>query len=112
MSRDESRRLADILEAIEAIRTHRRDPDGSAESVVQDAVLYRLVVIGEAAARISDATRAAAPQIEWHALIALRNRLAHSYWRIGMELIDEIVQNELAPLEDAARQLLDREHDE
>ena len=105
MTRDDTRRLADILEAIDEIRAHR-GAEGSEPSVVRDAVLYRLVVIGEAAARLSDQTRARAPEIEWRAIVALRNRLAHAYWRVSLGLIDEIVESELAPLEAAVRRLL------
>jgi uncharacterized protein with HEPN domain len=105
MSRGDAQRLADILEAIEEIRGHRSSEDAK-PSVVRDAVLYRLVVIGEAAGRLSDATQAGSPEIEWRAIVALRNRLAHAYWSVSLELIDEIIENELRPLEDAARRLL------
>jgi uncharacterized protein with HEPN domain len=95
-----------MLEAIEEIRAHRGSAQASEPSVVRDAVLYRLVVIGEAAGQLSEEARAAAPGIEWPAIVALRNRLAHAYWRVSLELVDEIVEEELDPLEDAVRRLL------
>jgi uncharacterized protein with HEPN domain len=68
---------------------------------------YRLVVIGEAVGALSEVTRAAAPEVEWRAIVALRNRLAHVYWRISMELIDEILEHDLDPLEGSIRRLLE-----
>jgi uncharacterized protein with HEPN domain len=49
--RDELR-LLDILRAIDTIRSHLAD--GGFDRKTSDAVLYNLVVIGEAAARVAD----------------------------------------------------------
>lgn len=105
MSRQDSQRLADIVEAIRAVRAHREAGEAT-QAVTRDAVLYRLVVIGEAAGALSEATRAAAPEIEWQAIVGLRNRLAHAYWQVSLELIDEIVEGDLDPLDEAAQRLL------
>ena len=61
MSRREVLRLRDIRDAIAVIREHIAS--GSFDRKTSDAVLYNLVVIGEAAAQISDETRARAPEI-------------------------------------------------
>jgi uncharacterized protein with HEPN domain len=52
-------RLRDIREAIATIRD--QIADGLSDRETSDAVLYNLVVIGEAAAQVSDETRARAP---------------------------------------------------
>lgn len=57
MSRRELLRLGDIREAIATIRSHIAS--GLFDRKTSDAVLYNLVVIGEAAAQISDETRLA-----------------------------------------------------
>ena len=48
MSREERERLHDMLEAIDAIRSHAAVVDKASPELVRDAILYRLVVIGEA----------------------------------------------------------------
>ena len=103
MSRRDEDRLADILESIDRIRDYR---DRGADAAVFDAILYRLLVLGEAAGSLSDETIATAPEIEWRAIVALRNRLAHTYWRISLPLIDEILEADIDPLERAVRRLL------
>jgi hypothetical protein len=59
LSRREVLRLGDIREAIATIRGHIAS--GSFDRKTSDAVLYNLVVIGEAAAQISDGVAAGRP---------------------------------------------------
>jgi uncharacterized protein with HEPN domain len=53
----------------------------------QSAVIHALIVIGEAATRVSDASQAELPAIRWHEIRGMRNRLAHDYSGID---IDEV----------------------
>ncbi|MET0603351.1 MAG: HepT-like ribonuclease domain-containing protein [Baekduia sp.] len=109
MSRDERERLDDILEALEAIRGH---VGGSLEapsidgSVVLDAVLFRLIVIGEAAKNVGAALREAAPDIRWSDYAGLRDIIAHQYFRIQKQIIEETVQRDLPVLLRAVEGLL------
>ena len=48
-------------------------------SLIYDATLRNLELIGEAATHVPDAVRAANPQIPWRLIIATRNRLIHGY---------------------------------
>ena len=47
MTRDERERLGDIAGAIETIRTHAVDTSAG-ERIKRDAILYNLVILGEA----------------------------------------------------------------
>jgi uncharacterized protein with HEPN domain len=105
VSRREELRLRDILAAIETIRSHLAG--GAFDRKTSDAVLYNLVVIGEAAAQLGDATRSEAPQIPWTSIVGLRNLIAHEYFRVDLDVIQDIVSESLDQLELAARQLLD-----
>lgn len=107
MSRRESLRLRDIREAIATIRGHIAA--GSFDRKTSDAVLYNLVVIGEAAAQISDDTRVLAPEIPWTKIVGLRNLVAHEYFRIDLDVIRAIVEEELDQLDRTAERLIDDE---
>ena len=107
MSRREALRLRDIREAIARIRGHIAT--GTFDRKTSDAVLYNLVVIGEAAAQISDETRKAAPEIPWTKIVGLRNLIAHEYFRIDLEVIQEIVTRQLDQLDETAERLVDEE---
>lgn len=97
--------MRDILAAIETIRSHLGG--GEFDRKTSDAVLYNLVVIGEAAAQLGDETRAAAQQVPWTSIVGLRNLVAHEYLRVDLDIIQDIVSESLDQLEVAARQLLD-----
>ena len=103
MSRREELRLRDIVKAISAIRTHVAD--GSFDPKTSDAVLYNLIVIGEAAAQVSRETRAQT-DIPWAKVIGLRNLVTHEYFRVDLEIIEAIIAEQLDPLEQAVSRLL------
>jgi uncharacterized protein with HEPN domain len=108
LSRGDELRLTDILEAIARIRSYapsEREPFVGAN---REAVLYNLVVIGEAAARMSDETRDAATGVPWSRIVGLRNLIAHQYFRIDTAIIREIIETQLADLERAVDELLRR----
>lgn len=63
-----------------------------AHTELQDMVIRRLEVIGEAARRISEETRRQTPQVPWRRIIGLRNVLVHQYEKVDLELIWEIAQ--------------------
>ncbi|HEY8565507.1 MAG TPA: HepT-like ribonuclease domain-containing protein [Beijerinckiaceae bacterium] len=62
------------------------------------AARYCLLVIGEAAAKLTDATRAAIPGVPWNAIRGLRNRLAHTYDAIADEVVFETISRDLPEL--------------
>ena len=62
-------------------------------------------MIGEAAAQIRPETRAQAPEIPWTRIVALRNLIAHEYFRVDLDVIRSITER-LDQLEAAATRLL------
>lgn len=109
MSRDGRERVQDILEALEAIA---RYVGGSLvepsieDPVVLDAVLFRLLVIGEAAKNIDDELRAAAPGVPWADYAGLRDLIAHQYFRVQKRIVENTVRSELSALKAAVETLL------
>lgn len=108
MSRAEAARLEDIVEAIERIRIYvgeiRR---GMPVMAGRDAILFRLVVIGEAVKDLPEELTAREPAIDWRAIAGMRDVLTHEYHRIDQGIVDDVVANLLDELEQAARRLLE-----
>lgn len=65
---------------------------------LQHAALFDLVVIGEALSKVPPAIRSAAPELPWNAIINLRNIIVHSYWQIDLEIVADVIENRLDPL--------------
>jgi uncharacterized protein with HEPN domain len=105
VSREERERFQDILDSIQAIRSHAASADNS-PLLVLDAILYRLVVIGEAVRAVSDETRSQHPDINWRGIAGLRDLLTHEYFRVDRKRIDDIIEQHLEPLARAVNQLL------
>jgi uncharacterized protein with HEPN domain len=63
-----------------------------------DAVIRNFEIIGEAANRLPENFREINPEINWHALRGLRNRIAHDYMGIDYSIIWELRRNYLPEL--------------
>lgn len=79
MSRRDAERFADILDAVEAIRSHLQRGDLS-DGLVYDAVRVRLIEIGEAVKSIPVEVVATEPGTPWRDIAAMRDTLAHRYF--------------------------------
>ena len=64
----------------------------------QHAIAKALENIGEAARKVSDATKAAHPAIPWDQMVAMRHRIAHDYFRLDLLKVWGIVTNEIPAL--------------
>jgi uncharacterized protein with HEPN domain len=62
------------------------------------ALVRVMEVIGEAAARVSDATRLRYPTIPWRSVIDLPNRLIHGYDTVDFEVVRQILDDDFPPL--------------
>jgi uncharacterized protein with HEPN domain len=61
-----------------------------ADPALRDAILYQLVVLGEAAkaALVAAPDLAAAhPSIDWKPIARMRDRVAHHYWATDREIV-------------------------
>ena len=82
-----------LLDMLEAARKAREFSAGLTESqfersdLHQNAIFNVLEVVGEAASRVSEATRKAHPEIPWRKIVGLRNRIVHGYFEIDVGII-------------------------
>lgn len=91
----------DMLQSAELIMiyTAQSSKDEFFENVqLQDAVIRRLMVIAEAARRVSGATRQTLPNISWQEINGMRNRLVHEYDDINLDIVWNVVQNQLSTM--------------
>ena len=107
MKRNDLERLEDIAAAIKTIRSHAADRS-SDERIRRDALLYNLLILGEAVKALDEETKGRRPEIPWRQIAGLRDLLAHEYYRIDATLINEIVKDDLAPLASAVTALRKR----
>ena len=70
---------------------------------LQDSVIRRLLVIAEAARRVSATTRQTLPNISWQEINGMRNRLVHEYDDINLNIVWNVIQFEIPPLIEALK---------
>ena len=66
-----------------------------ADRRTQAAVLYEIIVIGEAANRLSDDFRAQHANIPWKEIVGMRNILAHQYDKVDADEVWNVVHRDL-----------------
>jgi len=101
--------LVDILEAAKIALDYVSDKSKTEflnDLQCQDAVIRRLEIIGEAARRISDETRAAHPDLPWSEMVSMRNIMIHEYDDIDLVIVWETVQNDLPSLVESLEMIL------
>lgn len=62
------------------------------------AVIYTLVVVGEAAAQVPSERRARIQNAPWGDIVGMRNKLVHHYFKADLELVWKTVQEDLPVL--------------
>lgn len=93
--------LLDMLQSAELIVTYTAQCSKGefvANVQLQDSVIRRLLVIAEAARRVSETTRLTLPNISWQEINGMRNRLVHEYDDVNLDIVWDVVQSEIPPL--------------
>mgnify|MGYP000567755306 CR=1 FL=1 len=111
MSRSTRERLDDIVERTARIGVAERlltSPDTGVAETAFDAVLYDLVVIGEAVKNLPDEVLERHPDIPWSEIAKMRDVLAHIYFRVRSEVVKATIDEPLAALKAACEAELAR----
>ena len=101
--------LTDIIAAAEDIAhfiAGLSESDFYQDPKSQSAVVQKLIVIGEAAARLPQSLRAQYPQIEWQDIVAFRNILVHAYFSIKLTIVWETATQDVPTLQASITDIL------
>jgi uncharacterized protein with HEPN domain len=102
MSRhDDSVRLRHMLDAARravSLVGGRTRAQVEADEIGLLALARLLEIVGEAAGRVTSDYRAAHPEVPWPEMSGLRNRLAHAYFDVDLDVLLDVVSKDLPPL--------------
>ncbi len=93
--------IQDIWESILAIEEYAgafTEDEFYANRQVQDAVIRRLEIIGEAVKNIEEGIRNRYPDIPWKSIAGMRDVVAHEYFGVKLIRIWEVVKKDLPEL--------------
>lgn len=111
MSREHELYLRDILHAVERVLGYTRGlrrEDLERDPQALDAVLFNLMVVGEAVKRIPDEVREQHPEVAWRQIGRFRDVVVHHYFSLDLDIVWDIIETKLEPLAEQVRRLLEQ----
>jgi uncharacterized protein with HEPN domain len=100
-SRPWQNRIQDILGAINSIQQRTQslsfEEFSNSETIVK-AVLYDLIIIGEAATNVPKNIQESSPDIPWRLMSNMRNIMAHEYFQVNLRITWSTINQNLPPL--------------
>ena len=108
--RNDPKRLKDILQAIDTIFQYVDNRDMKtflADKKSYHAVIYNIMIMGEAANMLTFEFREAHPETQWKQITNMRNFLIHGYHNVEEDLVWEAISVDLAPIREQMVKYLD-----
>lgn len=106
--REEIHRIQDVIERISRIRfaeilliQSEKGNDQEMATAAFDAILYDLLVIGEAVKTLNNSTKERNSTVPWENISAMRNILAHEYFRVDGQVVRATIDEPLEILRTA-----------
>ncbi|MGD1901811.1 MAG: DUF86 domain-containing protein [Geitlerinemataceae cyanobacterium] len=101
-----------LIDIVTAAECAQRYADGFSRAELADndeklsAILYQIVIIGEATKRLSAEFRQQHPEIPWREIAGMRNVIVHEYDQLDLDVIFDVIENKLPELIALLRPLL------
>lgn len=108
---DDKIRLQHIRDAIQEIENYTKNKsfeDFIADSMLFNASIRQLEVIGEAANKLSDYTINHSPNVPWAKIVGLINVIIHNYFGIDDIMIWNVIQYNIPELKQSILFLLEQ----
>lgn len=109
MKKDIKILLYDILDSIENIEEYTKNINENkfAESLqIQDAVVRRMEIIGEAVKNLPTHFREKHPDIPWKDIAGTRDIIVHDYSGVDIDMVWEIVKDGIPKLKNQIQKIL------
>ena len=104
-----AKHILDAIDQIEQYTLNIGKEEFLVNFMLQDAVVRKLEIIGEASRNISSDVKEKFPDIPWRDIIAMRNKLVHEYFSVDAETVWNVVQLDISDLKGYAQRVLNWE---
>lgn len=99
-----------ILESIEIIESYKKNltKEKLIKNIrIQDAIIRRIEVIGEAAKNLPSDFRNRYSIVEWSDIIRTRDKITHHYFGVDLDIVWDIVKKDLPALKNKIKAILE-----
>lgn len=99
--KDDKAYIQHILESIKKIEDYSKKITKNKfliESIIQDAIIRQIEIIGEASKLISEKTKVKNPNIPWKDIAGMRDKLIHDYLGVDLEAVWQTVKKDIPVL--------------
>jgi uncharacterized protein with HEPN domain len=90
--------MVDAADSLAQFIAGKKRADLDADRMLLFAMVRAIEVVGEAASRVTNETKTAAPNVPWAAIVGMRNRLIHGYFDIDADVIWKTATEEIPAL--------------
>lgn len=105
--------LRDIIVACATAKSYVRnldEPEFEENLMVQQAVLFNLMIVGEAVANISRKLKSRYPNVDWQSIKGFRNIITHEYFSLNLDIVWDSAKNDSVVLIQEIRSILADEY--
>ena len=109
MQRDDSVYLKHVRDAILKVQSYTQKISAASfkkDTLVQDAVIRQIEIIGEATKRVSEKIRSDNNEVPWDDITGMRDKLIHDYFGVDIEKVWLTVQNDIPVLKKQINRIL------
>jgi uncharacterized protein with HEPN domain len=100
-AKDDTYYLEKLKKDLQFIIAHMEDVDVehfSADEVLQDSMMFRLIQISENARKLTEAFKSQHNQIPWNDVYGLRNRIVHDYGMVDLYIVYSTLAKDIPEL--------------
>ena len=95
--------IEDCYDIIDALKATPDKQSFLSNRIIQKSVTYSLLNLGELMKSFSESERNAYPRIPWKRIIGFRDRAAHGYHTLNLNIVWELSQTLISPMLDVLK---------